>query len=255
MIFLAAQLFYILPLGAAVLPGHPKISQSAEQSMLVNGVNIRTAQYSSVLSADAILDFYRNNLLAEGWKIEFETLQNGVYLMVFSNDKKETLGIDVYPKEAKQGCDITGTYTWGATEPPSPDKDVAGRDLPWLNRYPGSLRYTDMEWDRGKTLVYVNQQADFLEVADFYREQLIASGWQLQKESVLSKQNLLDMHERLPDNIKSQMQGMEEESMKIEKEAISMFLKGKNLLLVSVAQVSGQVAATVNYIINYQKEM
>ena len=164
------------------------------------------------------------------------------------------MGIDIYPKQEGLGCNVVATHSSGLAEPPSENKDVSGRDFPWLNRYSGAIRTMDMEWERGKTLMYVNKQADFNLVVDFYRRQLVSSGWQLQGENVLSGENILDMYEHLPDNIKSEMQGLQRDNINIEKQATLLFTKAKNLAMLSVALVNGQVATTVNYIVDYQKE-
>jgi hypothetical protein len=251
-----AGLLFTSHLLAEPFPVHPKIVKIEEKNILLNGIDVKMYRYESALSASETFTFYHDNLIARGWNADFESQDQDPYLMSFSSPKPERINLNIYFRDGEPGCGVVVTQYLGDMQPPSQDKDVPGRDLPWFSRYSGGVRYMDMEWERGKNIVYVNKQADFDLIVDFYRGQLISSGWELKRDKVLTPQNTLDKSPFLPDNMKKEAQiPGEEVNPQAEKQASLLFLKGHQLLLLAVTQTKGDVATTVNYIADYQKEM
>jgi hypothetical protein len=250
-LFLFSQFLFIFPSEAKLLPTHIKMVKVSQQNLLYNGIEITLTQYESKIAPLEIYNFYHDNLITQGWKIDFQSNNQLPYLLVFSNPQRETVSLDIYPTEEEKKCLIVLTETKGTTGPPQEDKDAKGNDLTWLSRYPNSVRQTDMEWNNGKKLVYITKASNIDLVVDFYRQQLVSTGWNLKSENRSKPQNKLDISQYLPDNIKIDKEQLEGQKVQIDEQVSSVFFKGNSLLLLSTFKVNSRIKTVLYYFYNY----
>lgn len=217
-----------------------------DKNLEVNGIVAPAMHLRSKLSTQEIIDFYKDILTKYNWQINehypkehvliFTQQDKFFYVVAMENGKD--LPCDVYLVNSPADLAICKTlkdYFLQETVAP----DTQGKDFSDLPRYPGSKRrlnvFTPFE---GAALIY-EAQAQPQEIAQFYRQNLKASGWK--EERALTQ----EMFKKLARQLKG-----------IELPAILLFYRGKDSLLINVTSVPKLSGRSLIIIAkNIEKEM
>ena len=158
------------------------------QRLQINGAEAFGTHLRSPQKLDDALNFYKGYFLNNGWELkDYFAVQK---TMVFSKEGKliyvvgqssgEGAPCDVYVISSATDLDFAKTIAPSFDGGIILQKDVEGKDLPGVPRYPNSRRMMSMLLpNAGAMVVYQVPAADPEEITAFYRGSLEAAGWQL----------------------------------------------------------------------------
>ncbi|MCK9603360.1 MAG: hypothetical protein M0R66_03280 [Candidatus Omnitrophica bacterium] len=186
-------LFSISVAGAAIwedIPALPQAQRIKQEEIMVNNSPAQTTIYSTLATPQEIVEFYKTKLINFGWKLEGQTSQQGIEVLMFSKGDKLlnimvqnilgknfiTLAQSIKPEGlVKQGSpcpecekleaeikkkletskefDIKEMKISEGSMPKTdilPKDDAPGKDLQFIPRYPGAVRVNNVERNNGK---------------------------------------------------------------------------------------------------------
>jgi len=178
-----------------VVPVYPPLNKMNENNMVVNGVNMKMM----LLKGDGVnipdvVEYYKKILSQKGWREQGSgnSIQLGnIIALNFVNSKGHLLSLNfVSGKEygiVGNKVFVRIMHIFGNQEQQKvlgfmvSHKDLPGFDIPWLKRYPESIRTQSVRSDSGfmsvNYKVVENSCVDC--VTDFYIPQMREQGWKL----------------------------------------------------------------------------
>jgi hypothetical protein len=166
---------YTLP-----LPDNTVKEEADETQAEANNTRFDLAVYRSRLPAQEILSFYKENLAKAGFRLLTED-KKAKYLYFANPESDErffiladdTIGDEVYIRVSH----------WYGNPPDYRDflseggkKDMLGKDLAGIPRYPGAVRLSSLEYGGMQTASYKSDDRKEA-IVSFYESRMISSGW------------------------------------------------------------------------------
>jgi hypothetical protein len=158
-----------------------------DQRLQINGADAFGTHLRSPQKMDDVLNFYKGYFLNNGWELKDHFA--GQNTMVFSKKEKliyvvgqsngEDAPCDVYVISSATDLDFAKTIAPSFDGGIILQRDVEGKDLPEVPRYPNSRRMMSMLMPNAGAMLVYQVPADPEEITGFYRGSLEAAGWQL----------------------------------------------------------------------------
>jgi hypothetical protein len=220
------------------IPALPGSQRVRHEEVVVNNNPVQTTIYSTTLSPEEIVKFYKTKLSSFGWGLKSEVTQQGMTLLVFSKGDKllnmtiqNILGGNYITimqsrmsqeplkpcpecekklEEIKKDLKLSNESGEKKIEIPTDaiskeqETDTPGRDLQFVPRYPGAVRVNDIEKENGKKVNITYYAKDPVEnIINFYRQNMGNYYWKLENE--VDFQNLPEgVSEKINVNIQGQ---------------------------------------------------
>ncbi|MCM8779532.1 MAG: hypothetical protein NC914_00025 [Candidatus Omnitrophica bacterium] len=185
--FFLARLPHILLLAAFFLPDYPSAKKLIESQPNIDGRRYKSVMYSTTDSAAKVIDFYKENL-KDDFAILYEKMDKEQGGVLFADKTKEGIYLNLFCvySPVQNSTIIQVSYNLDPFLPASDadaETEVAGKDIPWVKRYPGSIRISFYEDEAGNYRVVYRASTDCLKcVIDHYRQELMSWGWQYKGE-------------------------------------------------------------------------
>jgi len=174
-----------------VVPAFPDAKDlwGGAYNVAINGIPTKMLCFSSNSSLRQILEFYKQELPKYGWQFgnAWEDLQvayftkggNFLYVAASGAIRGYDLSLTKFVLVLSKG-ELHLCATINLIRGPN-FKEVEGKDLPFIPRYPGAVRVLNINReDKEVFFIYVVRE-DAHKIADFYRKNLSAFGWRLAK--------------------------------------------------------------------------
>jgi len=157
------------------------------ERLQVNGADAFGTHIRSLQKVEEALNFYKRYFLNGGWTLKDNSAaQNtlvfskaGKFIYVVGQPNAEGAACDVYVVTSDTDLDFAKTVAPSMEGGLILQKDVAGKDLSEVPRYPNSRRMMSMLLPNAGAMVVYQVQAEPTEVIEFYRGAMTAAGWQL----------------------------------------------------------------------------
>jgi len=166
------------------MPANAKVIWE-DKSAQVNNIPIRASRLTCYLGKDEIINFYKDALAKDGWKLADEYPEQGVFGFTKEQDFLY-LGVvpegdtsDIYLVKSPQDLHLCRTLVdyFFSKEGVAPDAE--GKDLADIPRYPGSRRRLNIFTEKEGAFLLYETDASVQQVGEFYREALKQMGWKL----------------------------------------------------------------------------
>ncbi|MDD5166993.1 MAG: hypothetical protein PHQ57_06375 [Candidatus Omnitrophica bacterium] len=187
------SLFFISTAGATIwedIPALPQAQRIKQEEIMVNNSPAQTTIYSTLATPQEIVEFYKTKLINFGWKLEGQTSQQGIEVLMLSKGDKLlnimlqnilgknfiTLAQSIKPEglvkqksscpecekleaEIKKKLETSKEFDIKEMKIPEgsmpkidilPKEDAPGKDLQFIPRYPGAVRVNNVERNNGK---------------------------------------------------------------------------------------------------------
>lgn len=190
-------------LNPKAIPIYPAFEQTSKQKLIINGVEIYIEMYKGEnISIPHVVDYYNATLVQKGWRIQEEQSMagNNIVLNFMSKDNR-FLQLILFSGEKFGRPDSTYMYMRYSLEGidkwisrnSETDNEMPGQDIPWLKRYPGSIRISSISDDKGMIRVaYIVPNHSCLEcVAAFFKEEMAGKEWELLRTAHKSKEDMI----------------------------------------------------------------
>lgn len=185
-------------------PVYPALVKASDESFVVNGIRMKTLYLKGEnIVIPEVVDYYKKVMAQRGWVTKGEQIlpDNSVELNFNSQDMR-MFSLSFIPGEnvgrpnyvlVRMSYSLEGTDKWSRLEPGVSNADMPGEDIPWLKRYPESIRMNSLNDENGLIQIsYMITDYTCLEcVLDFYRQQLGSKGWELITTYQATKEELL----------------------------------------------------------------
>ncbi|MCM8792476.1 MAG: hypothetical protein NC826_05000 [Candidatus Omnitrophica bacterium] len=192
------------------IPIPAQTTKETEQEMMLNGIKHKIQAYQSSLSPDEILDFYKGFFIPNGWEIkeidpneqagyesesDYEVNEDFARIQATLFSKGKDIILLTFVKSEGGKTNYMLNYSYGRTEI-FEDKDSPGKDLEFIPRYPGSIRYVSIETE-GMTLLNYHSKDSKEQIEKFYQSKMPKFGWKgggaLSKEKIseITKKKML----------------------------------------------------------------
>jgi hypothetical protein len=209
------------------IPVFPGSKKSYEQSLAFNNLPVSGSLYTTTRSEREVIDYYAKEMASRGWKLSLcdncgeKKDDTSSSTMSFAKADKAALVIVSQPQanvpsRASDGLPIRSIFLAMSDRAPAslktqgkdahegqpgglPSHDLPGDDIASVPRYPGAVRLTTMNMQKGGQLIsyYTHDGGD--EVLEFYRQQMPPKQWSLVHEADFSDvpQAIEDMQAQL----------------------------------------------------------
>jgi hypothetical protein len=146
-----------------------------------NNTQFDLAVYRSSLSVEKILSFYKENLTKEGFRLLTEDIK--AKSLYFAHPETDERFVIVVDDESSGDETYIRVSHWYGNLPDYRDflseggkKDIPGKDLAGIPRYPGAVRVSSLEYGPVQTASYKSDDSKE-DILNFYEDRMVSSGW------------------------------------------------------------------------------
>ncbi|MFC1754709.1 GSKIP domain-containing protein [Thermoproteota archaeon] len=248
------------------IPLYPSFEKTGEESFVINGIGIRTIRAKGPsVNVSQVADYYKGILAQRSWDVVSDDPSgDGSVSLSFKNGDGRIASVNIFPGFAfgKPGTvfllmrySLDSIDRW-FTRASDTDNEMPGLDIPWLRRYPQSIRINSVGQAGTMSVTYTVPDYGCLEcVVDFYKEQMMQKGWRLISTNYNTKEEMekywsfetiaKNILEKIPERFKEEFgdgylkkmeESMQYNSYFIPDETKSMhFRKGRDICSVSIS--------------------
>lgn len=196
-----------------------------DKPLNINGIAASSTLVRYAGPREEIMEFYKDALISQGWGLQASYLEANTevftkgnrFFYVYAIPNVQDLPCDTYLISSPADiliCNDLGNYFLKEELA----DDMPGRDLADIPRYPGSKRRVNIDTPMKGEMAMYEVEAEPKTIAQFYRQNLKANGWQ--------EQNFLApaVVEKLVTELKQEM-------------AILIFLRGKDTFVINIMRM------------------
>lgn len=250
------RILCLLMSAALFIPAYPGGKKMLERDFKQNGINIKRVQYQSTDSAEKIIDFYTAEFTKRGWVV-FVKNPGVAPSVIFRYIDGSTLTVNCVDVFKRGINDIVITYSGPLSQETvdamAKGTDMPGKELISVPRYPGAKRRSYSESGKYTQISYEVEGAQLDQVVYFYRNDMVARGWELKDEKTTTPASQFSSDKYsslpLPEELKSKLKsGLKSLSQNKSPNVTLLFRNKNDKALIGISGTDKTTAIIVTFI-------